>query len=120
MTHRSFAADTTTQRRDDALIALVEEGLTASEISELRVDDVRLFENSATVRLVGASGERFVRVTDEHNFRDLRCYVERDLPLRRSAPLFPGRSPIRGMSVRHLNRLLAEIREPNVARQEGA
>lgn len=117
MTPRTFAADSATDRRDDALIALVEEGLTASEISELRVDDVRLFEDSATVRLVSASGERFVRVTDESNFRDLRCYVERDLPLRRSAPLFPGRSPIRGMSVRHLNRLLAELREPNAGRE---
>lgn len=117
MTHRTFAADSPVDRRDDALIALVEEGLTASEISELRVDDVRLFEHSATVRLVSASGERFVRVTDENNFRDLRCYIERDMPLRRTAPLFPGRSPLRGMSVRRLYQLLAELREPKAGKE---
>ncbi|MCR4283051.1 MAG: hypothetical protein NUV72_08510 [Bauldia sp.] len=117
MTHRTFAADAAVDRRDDALIALVDEGLSAYEISALRVGDVRLFDYSATVRLVCDGGDRFVRVTREDNVRDLRCYVERDVSMRRSAPLFPGRSPIRGMSVSRLYNLLRKLREPEVRRE---
>ena len=37
--------------------------------------------------------------------------------LRRTAPLFPGRSPLRGMSVRRLYQLLAELREPKAGKE---
>lgn len=116
---RNFAADTPADRRDDALIALVGEGLSASEISELVLDDIRLFDDSVTVRIANGGAPRYARVRDAENVRALRTYIERDLPVRRLTPLFPGRSPIRGMTVRHLHRLLVELREPSAtARKE--
>lgn len=106
-----FAADRPVERRDDALLALVSAGVTPREISELIVDDVRLFDDSATVRIVFDGDERFVRLRDPRAVERLRAYMERDLPMRRTSPLFPGRSPIVGLTYRRIYQLLDRIRE---------
>lgn len=112
---RTFAADDALGRRDDALLALVRAGITPREISELRVDDVRLFDESATIRITFDGDERFVRLRTAQAVEHLRAYIERDLPIsnrRRTAPLFPGRSPLVGMSWRRIYQLLEQLREP--------
>lgn len=117
-TARSFVADDPEDRRSEALLALVDEGLSAREIAALCVEDVRIFNDSATVRIVTENGVRFIRVCNRENLRDLRGYVERDALQRRTAPLFPGRSRIRGMSIRRLYQLLAALDDPNAANAE--
>ena len=116
---RTFASDSPKERRGDAMLALIDAGLSPSEIAALTVGDVRIFGSSATVRLAGACGVRYVRIYHRDQVRDLSCFLDRDAQPRSSAPLFPGRTRQRGMSVSRIYQLLEQLREPNIA-QEGA
>ena len=108
---RAFGADSAEERLDEALLALTAECITAREIALLTVGDLQIFADSATVRLVGDTAVRYVRVREAHRVAQLRCYVERDAPLRRAAPLFLGRSHTRGMSWRNVYRRLAKLNQ---------